>query len=382
MFTLQGVGPYPVLTVQGGTGSAKSTLTKILRRLIDPVLGDGGGLLRPPRNEESLRVHAFNNYLVPYDNLSGLRPEIADALCSLATGGDFGGRKLYHDNELATCSLMRPVVLNGIDDILTRDDLADRSLWINMPDLPRYQKVIAAEFWADFDRDAPAIFGALLDALSATMAQAATHVPGRGTEFRMGDFAEFLMHAEKSLGWERGDGEAAYRRNLRNAATRGIVRDRLAQKIIGLLSSQPTWTGRVSDLLLTISAAGDLEGIPSSPEALGKKYDRLKPVLAKVGIDLKRSENAMGSQWMISRRAPVAVLAGSSSFLEQKEVKRDAAHHLPACDQNEIDLPQPQQTTGAEVHQGRYSYLEACIVTGDQDFELARPLTTSKGGRA
>lgn len=385
MFALQGAGPFPLVAVQGRAGSAKSTIVRMMRRLIDPVHGDGGGLMRPPKNEETLRVHAFNSYLVPYDNLSGIRPEIADALCSLVTGGDFGGRKLYHDNEMIACSLMRPVILNGIDNILNRDDLADRSLWIHTPDIPDGQKVRSQEFWADFDQDAPAIFGALLDALSATMRVAVGRLPGTGTAFRMGDFADFLQNAEMSLGWSPGEGQATYRRTIADAAQKAVAQDPVAKGITIMMQGRSSWTGSTSELLLILQKAvecGDLEQVPANAIALGKKYDRLKPVLAKIGLHIDRTENSGASIWTITRRRPmarvagVAGVAGFSPFLEEKEEEIDPRNDRTRRDEvvrNLPDLPHPPQFDWSNPDRRPRRHLEECLVTGDDEFGMSTP---------
>ena len=81
---LRPVGPYPILILQGEHGTAKSTVAKILKYLIDP----SSSLLRTaPRNEEDLLIAARHTHVLDFDNLSGLQPWMSDALCRLATGG-------------------------------------------------------------------------------------------------------------------------------------------------------------------------------------------------------------------------------------------------------------------------------------------------------
>jgi len=117
-------GPYPVLLLQGEQGSAKSTMGKLLRRLVDPSVS----LIRTaPREERDLLIAATNSWVVAYDNLSGIPPWLSDALCRLATGGGFSIRALYTDSDEIFFNAMRPVALNGIDQLAERADLADRA---------------------------------------------------------------------------------------------------------------------------------------------------------------------------------------------------------------------------------------------------------------
>lgn len=56
---LHPTGPYPVLVVTGEQGSAKSTLTRLLRRLIDPNDADSAST---PRDERDLAISAQNRH--------------------------------------------------------------------------------------------------------------------------------------------------------------------------------------------------------------------------------------------------------------------------------------------------------------------------------
>src|SRR5262249_44085160 len=84
-----GRGPYPVLALAGEQGTAKTTLGRLMRRLLDPSVT----MLRSdPRDARDLMIAAHNGWLVGYDNLSDLPGWLSDALCRLATGGGFGTR--------------------------------------------------------------------------------------------------------------------------------------------------------------------------------------------------------------------------------------------------------------------------------------------------
>jgi hypothetical protein len=122
--------PFPVLELVGEQGSAKSTTQSVLRSQVDP----NKVMLRGrPKTVEDVFVAAANNWLVSYENLSGLTPEQQDAFCTLATGGGFASRQLYTNGEEHVMETKRPVVLNGIAVVATRPDLIDRVIHVDLP---------------------------------------------------------------------------------------------------------------------------------------------------------------------------------------------------------------------------------------------------------
>jgi hypothetical protein len=122
--------PMPILAVSGEQGSCKSTLCRIARGLVDP---NEALLRRLPKDERDLGVAGANNWLLGFDNVSGIPAQISDALCCIATGGGFGGRTLYTDDEQTIINVLRPVLLNGIEDIAERPDLIDRTIALTLP---------------------------------------------------------------------------------------------------------------------------------------------------------------------------------------------------------------------------------------------------------
>ena len=103
-------GPYPVLVIGGEQGSAKSTLCRLLRTIIDP---NSAPLRAMPRDGRDLVITASNSWILAYDNMSYIPSWLSDAFCRMATGGGFATRELYSDNEEVIFDVMRPVILNG-----------------------------------------------------------------------------------------------------------------------------------------------------------------------------------------------------------------------------------------------------------------------------
>ena len=125
-------GPYPLLAVSGEQGSAKTVFSKMLRGLIDP---NAAPVRTSPREERDLFIAANNGHLLAFDNLSDLSPWMSDALCRLASGGSFAVRQLYTDRDEVLFQAARPIILNGIEDVITRPDLADRAIFLTLPHL-------------------------------------------------------------------------------------------------------------------------------------------------------------------------------------------------------------------------------------------------------
>ena len=98
-----------------------------------------------------------------------------DALCSLATGGGFAGRTLFTNADETLIEAKRPVIINGIVPLVTAQDLTDRVIHIDLPELGAYRTETAVD--ADFERDAPHIVGGLLDLFVQDARRAAQRHP-------------------------------------------------------------------------------------------------------------------------------------------------------------------------------------------------------------
>ena len=122
-------GPYPALAFAGEQGTSKSTASKILRALTDP---NTAPLRALPRNDRELFISANNAHLLVFDNVSGLPPWLSDTMCRLSSGGGFSVRSLWTNNDEVLFDAARPIILNGIGDIITRPDLADRALFVTL----------------------------------------------------------------------------------------------------------------------------------------------------------------------------------------------------------------------------------------------------------
>jgi len=156
-------GPYPILALSGEQGAAKTVLSKMLRALIDPNVAP---VRSAPREERDLFIAANNGHLLAFDNVSDLPAWTSDALCRLASGGSFAVRRLYTDQDETLFQAARPVILNGIEDVITRPDVADRAIFVALPHIPEHRRRPEKELWHDFEKRRPQVLGALLDTAS------------------------------------------------------------------------------------------------------------------------------------------------------------------------------------------------------------------------
>jgi len=282
---LRNCGPYPVLALSGEQGSAKSTFSTVLRALVDP---NTSPLRALPHSDRDLFIAANNGHVLAFDNVSGLPSWISDTLCRLATGGGFSVRQLFTDQDEVLFEATRPVILNGIEDVVTRPDLADRAVLLTLEPIPEEKRRPEAEFWVAFDAERPRILGALLDAVAAGL----KHLPEIRLDKlpRMADFALWATACETSL-WPAGTFRSAYGGNLDQAVEGVIDADPVASAVRALIAPRAEWAGTASELLSELSAmAGERlsnsKGWPDSPRALSGRLRRAATFLRKGGIDI------------------------------------------------------------------------------------------------
>jgi hypothetical protein len=283
---LRGIGPYPVLAVSGEHGSAKSTLVRILRALIDPNVAPLRSL---PTSERDLFVSADASFVQAYDNVSKLSAAISDALCRLSTGAAFASRQFFRNKGEVVISAMRPSILNGISHVIGRADLGDRTLAIALQLIKDAGRRPEAEVRARFESARPGILGALLDAVSRGLEELPQTKP---TELaRMADFDLWGRACEPAL-WPAGSFQRAYAANRREAVENSIEADAVAATIQKIVAARGQWQGTATDLLHLLEQYAD-DGIrradrtwPRGPEALRHRLERARPNLRKVGIEI------------------------------------------------------------------------------------------------
>jgi hypothetical protein len=84
---------------------------------------------------------------------------MSDALCRIASGGSFAVRQLYTDRDEVLFQVARPIILNGIEDVITRTDLADREIFLSLQHLQEERRRAEHEIWRDFATAQPRILG-------------------------------------------------------------------------------------------------------------------------------------------------------------------------------------------------------------------------------
>jgi hypothetical protein len=277
-------GPYPVLTLMGEQGSAKTSFATLLRSLIDP---NTAPLRSFPREDRDLFIAASNGWIVGYDNVSRVPPWLSDALCRLATGGGFSTRKLYTDDEEQLFNAQRPTVLNGIEDFIDRPDLADRAVFLTLEPIPEDKRKADQALKDDFDRVRPQILASLLDQIVVGLQRLPRTKLARLP--RMADFALWATACER----EPGAFMRAYEVNRKELVEGVLDADAVASAIGTLMSTQTVWAGTASDLLVALEQvagerAAKSKGWPTSAEALGRGLRRQATFLRKVGIEIER----------------------------------------------------------------------------------------------
>lgn len=285
---------YPLLAIHGEQGSAKSTATRLLRRLIDPNKAD---LRVTPKDERDLAIAAEHGRVLAFDNLTYLSDSLSNALCRMATGGGFATRELFTDEGEVIFDSQRPVFLNGIAEVVAKSDLLDRAILIYLPQIPKKRRRLDRVIDREFAVAQPRVLGCLLDAVSIGLRRmrAGIHLEELP---RMADFAEWVVACEPGLGLAEGQFLQAYQRNQEKANGLAIEASPVAQAIVAMIADCRAWTGTTGGLLKVLNGRIEVlgenpkfkQGWPQTPRALGAKVKEIAPNLRRSNVEVSFGE--------------------------------------------------------------------------------------------
>ncbi|MSU62301.1 MAG: hypothetical protein EXS31_07880 [Pedosphaera sp.] len=305
-------GPFFILNIVGEQGTGKSGASKTIRNLIDP---NEVPLVSPPRDERDLLVQATNNRCVAFDNLSHLPNWLSDALCRLSTGGGNSSRELFTNGEEFTFSVKRPVILNGIGDVASRPDLAERCLQIELELIPEDRRLTEEELSGKLELAAPVIFSAILNGLACALRRKSQ--VSRKSLPRMADAVVWAIASETAFGFSEGTFLAAYRSSINRGALSSVEGDVVGGAIVDFLKDKDAWAGQPKELWdeLQQQAKEVLvrgKGWPKTPKALSEALKRLAPAFRRVGYEVEFGKSC--NRWIrlgrVGNPAPAASTGG------------------------------------------------------------------------
>lgn len=299
-------GPYPVGAFIGPQGSAKSTSQSFVLAVTDPRPTIEAGRYRLPRNDNDLVIVAKQNRILSFDNVSAIPEWLSDAFCTLSTGGNMLRRKLYTDDEMLSYGQKKPILINGIGDIVTRPDLLDRAIVLECPLLDGYKS--ERLLYAEFTEDLPYILGGAMSLAQKAMDNI-DHVTVDDS-VRMADFLAWCKAAElegfeeafidnRNRGAQIAIENSAVGRFVKAVADKHkdipvdmdmISRLRLADNSV----AKGRWIGPLHKLYemgeLTATGAYDW---PKKFESFVNQLYRVEPMLNRLGIYIDRHKTEL-----------------------------------------------------------------------------------------
>lgn len=290
--------PHPILNLYGEKGSRKTTISKMVRRLVDPAKP---ALLSLPNNRSELAQQLAHNYFPFFDNVSHITREISDSLCRAVTGDGFSKRKLFTDEEDVFFDYQCCVGLNGINLTAKEPDLLDRSILIEL--VPSEDRRTEKAVWESFEMVEPHIIATILDTVSGAM-RLRYEVEVESLP-RMADFALWGAAMAEALGYGHERFLSAYRENIGQQNDEALHSSPIAQAVITFMQGQTEWEGSPTELLAELEAIALLEKFnvrsrrwPQGVQALLRRLKEVQSNLLSIGILIEHGQLGQGRRFI------------------------------------------------------------------------------------
>ncbi len=292
---------FPGLALIGRKGSFKSGAQSNLRDMVDPNVNN---LLAAPSGIDDMKATANNNHLISYENLSSLSVKQQDALCIMATGGAISAREKFSDGAEVQIEMKRPVILNGISRVVTRDDLLDRFICLDLPRIDPGEYKPRSVVQANIDAVKPAAFGALLDIFVKALQLLPNIEATVKSGTRMSDFALLGEAVARSMGKKGGYFLSVYASVRSNEVGDAIGASPVGAAVRGYIAANPRGISGTYDQIgpLLKSCLTDkklLRDWPGSGRAFGDAMTRIEGTLEQIGISVSRKSRNTGTVYTI-----------------------------------------------------------------------------------
>jgi primase-polymerase (primpol)-like protein len=283
--------PHPAIIIFGAQGAFKSTASKITVKVVDPSLLDVSTM---PKKNEALVQNLDHHYFTFFDNVSHITEDISDGLCRAVTGGGLSKRKFFTDEDDVIFSFKRCIGINGINNVVTRPDLLERSLLIELIRVEDKNRKNEADLYESFDKDLPFILGGIFDALVVALRKR----PDITIENppRMADFAFWGCAIAEALGYTKEQFLNAYKDNSTKQTEMLLGDNIVATAIIHFMDGKDEWQGSSTKLLDLLGTQAFFENVdtrekywPKGASILSRRLNELSTSLKQIGLSVTSS---------------------------------------------------------------------------------------------
>jgi len=296
--------PHPLLYIFGEEGSMKSTLSRMVRKIIDPAEPCTFTL---PKGIPDLVQQLAHHYFPIYENVSYISHAISDALCRAITGEGFSKRELYTNEDDLLFSYRRPVGINGIPLAVSKPDLLDRCIFFELYRIADEKRRPEREIWDEFHRILPGLLGHIFQIVSKSLTI---------REFvelkklpRMADFALWGAAIAQAMGHDHYRFLNAYYQNLSQKQEELIGNNSLLFALHSFMQGRSEWEGTPAELYSQLSDEAEQMDIstyardwPGSPAALSSRLSTYATTLKSLGISIERRKGTKGMRSITIRR--------------------------------------------------------------------------------
>ena len=285
--------PHPILILFGPQGAGKSTPMRLMKKIIDP---SGMGISALPTNVPEFVQIADHHAFIAFDNLSSLSAKMSDALARASTGDGFSKRKLWTDDGDIIYYVQRPFAINGINQVVMKPDLLDRSILIELERIAPENRLLEEDYWQAFEHDRPQLLGGIFDVLAKAMAIYPTIELSEAP--RMADFTKWGCAIAEAAGYSQQQFLNAYRRNISRQNEQAIEASPVARAVIVLMEDRDRWEGTASELMTVLENKAFMLNLtdsrywPKDPPRMGRMLNEVRTTLSLIGIRVdNRVEN-------------------------------------------------------------------------------------------
>lgn len=310
--------PHPLLVFYGPQGAGKTTPLRVLKSLVDP------SILKTQTAPDSLREFvqsASHHYFLFLDNISSIPDWLSDCLARAVTGDGFSKRELFSDDDDIIYAFQRAIGLNGINLVVQKADLLDRSVLLGLERIAKDKRKEETEFWKEFDGYKPTFLGAIFTAVS----RALNEYPKINLSIhpRMADFTRWGCAIARALGFKDSEFLNAYYQNINQQNTAAIDASLVGTALISFMSYHESWEGTASELLEELEKQAEMLKInikrsrdwPKDPSHLSRKLQLINSNLVEQGIKFTRNEKSRPRRVLI-QKLPESVDTGVGADAE------------------------------------------------------------------